>query len=150
MLDPMNENESELDDDLVALSDLLLTGDPAALNKGLAEISDSDLLAQLQEGVSVDADGVLAIESGSLIHRIVPQGYEEVVALWALQRTGKLANVERLQLSGRNLVSLAPLQGATSLKKLTIRDCGDLRTLEADGVREYLRGREVEPYADES
>jgi hypothetical protein len=128
MLGPSSESESELDYDIEWLSDLCQTGDPTAVSEGLAETSYIDLLEQLQEGVSVDADGVLAIESGSLIDILVPQEYEEMVALCALQRTGKLATVEKLQLSGQALVSVAALQGAIALEKLAIRDCGDVHS----------------------
>lgn len=126
---------------LAALRKLLRQGDPREVRHGLAlmeALEDTEFLDWFSAGVEVDPAGEIVVDRASEVHRRVRPMFRQEVALWALWRTGKLADVAALRVPGPCVFSdLDVLHAVSDLKLLVVGARAGAMSL--DGLRACTR-----------
>ena len=122
---------------LTKIRKLIGSDDPDWVQQGLElldALEDPALWAVLAAGLSVDGEGNVVIPEDSEVRATVAGAHRVGVALWALNRTGRLQEVTSLDLNGcMSLENVDGLKGCTNLTSLSLRGCESLENV--DGLK---------------
>ena len=94
----------------------------------LDALEEPALWAIFAAGLSVDGEGKVVIPEGGEVHATVAEAHRVHVALWMLNRTGRLQEVTRLDLSWcKSLQNVDVLKSLPNLTNLDLRGCASLQ-----------------------
>ena len=119
------------------IREFIKSDDFRAMERGrklLDTLEDPEHWVVFAEGLSVDGKGRLVIPKGCEVHKRVSGIHRDHVALWALNRTGRLQKVTHLDLSWcKSLQNVDGLRGCTNLTNLNLAKCESLQNV--DGLK---------------